>query len=96
VIVPATLQTYAAVNHQWMSATNTTRRHSAWGGFTVRPDGMIAGQLPRGRSGVLCTDVDPHAGFEDSSRWWRDRALQGILHSGKRVRHPRSRARRSL
>jgi predicted amidohydrolase len=95
-LIPATLQAYAAVNHQWMSATNTTRRHSAWGVFTVQPDGLIARRLPRERSGVLTTDFDDPANYEDASRSWRDRALQGVLHSGKTIRHPRSADRRKL
>lgn len=95
-VVPATMQTYASVNHQWISAANTSRRHSAWGGFTVRPDGMIAGSLPRGKSSVLITKFDDPANYDDSSRSWRDRALRGTLHSGKQVSDPRSRRRRAL
>jgi predicted amidohydrolase len=95
-VVPATMQTYASVNHQWISAANTSRRHSAWGGFTVRPDGMLAGKLPRGREAVLVTKFEDPANYDDSSRSWRDRALKGILHSGKQVSDPRSRNRRAL
>lgn len=95
-VVPATMQAYASINHQWISATNTSRRHSAWGAFAVQPDGMIAGRLPSGRSAVLLTQFDDVARYEDASRSWRDRALRGMLHSGRLVRDARSRARRAL
>jgi predicted amidohydrolase len=95
-VVPATMQTYASVNHQWISAANTSRRHSAWGAFTVQPDGMIAGRLPRGGPAVLMTKFLDPAKFHDSSRSWRDRALRGILHSGRQVSDPRSRDRHGV
>jgi predicted amidohydrolase len=94
--VPATMQTYACVNLQWVSAANTSRRHSAWGGFTVQPDGMLAGKLPRGRPAVLVTKFEDPAKYYDASRSWRDRALRGVLHSGEQVSDPRSRNRRAL
>ncbi|HVZ63775.1 MAG TPA: carbon-nitrogen hydrolase family protein [Lacunisphaera sp.] len=95
-LVPATMQAYASVNHQWISAANTSRRHSAWGGFTVQPDGMIAGRLQPGNPAVLVTRCEDPAKFDDAARSWRDRALRGILHSGKQVSDPRSRHRRGL
>lgn len=96
VIVPATMQTYAAVNHQWISAANTSRRYSGWPSFTVRPDGTIVGRLRLHRAGILVTKIDDGPAYEDASRSWRDRALRGILHSGTTVRHARSRERRLL
>jgi predicted amidohydrolase len=96
IMVPATMQTYAAVNHQWISAANTTQAESAWPSFTVRPDGMIAGRLALHRPGVLLTDIDDGSAYEDSSRRWRTRALRGILHSGAVVQDPRSRDRHSV
>jgi deaminated glutathione amidase len=96
VVVPATMQAYASVNHQWISATNTSRRLSSWPAFTVRPDGMIVGRLRLHQPGILLTEVDDVSGYEDASHSWRDRALRGVLHSGKLVRDPRSRNRRGL
>jgi deaminated glutathione amidase len=95
-VVPATMQTYAANNHQWVSAANTSRRHSCWGASTVQPDGRIAKRLPRQRTAVLITDVDPVAEYYDASRSWRDRALRGVLHSGRLARDRRSQNRQSL
>lgn len=95
-LVPATMQAYASVNHQWISAANTSRRHSAWGSFTVQPDGMIAGRLRRGQPAVLVTRCADPAGFDDAARSWRDRALRGIFHSGKQASDPRSRSRRGV
>jgi deaminated glutathione amidase len=95
-LVPATMQSYAANNHQWVSAANTSRRHSCWGSFTVQPDGRMAKHLPRQRTAVLITDIDPQAEYNDASRRWRDRALRGIFHSGRLARDPRSENRQSL
>jgi hypothetical protein len=77
------MQCYAAVNHQWISAANSSRQHSAWGSFTVSPDGMLAGRLPAGRAGVLLTTLRGEDEFEDAARSWRDHAMAGRLHSGK-------------
>jgi predicted amidohydrolase len=96
VIVPATMQASASVNHLWISAANTSRRYSAWGVFAVQPDGMLAGRLRPHQAGVLLTEVKSTTHYEDASRFWRDRALRGILHSGKTVRDARSRDRRTL
>jgi predicted amidohydrolase len=95
-VVPAAMQTYAGVNHQWISAANSSRPHSAWPAFTVQPDGMIARQLRPERPGVLITRCGALERYDDSSRSWRDRALAGVLHSGTSVDHPRSRRRRAL
>ncbi|MBL9216830.1 MAG: carbon-nitrogen hydrolase family protein [Opitutaceae bacterium] len=94
VIVPATVQAAAASNHCWISATNTTRRISCWPAFVARPDGLVAGRLRRHRASVLVTRLDPVVRYDDASAAWRDRALRGVLHSGRLVRDPRSRARR--
>lgn len=95
-MVPATMQTYAANNHLWISATNTSRRQSSWPGFFVRPDGIITGRLKRHRTGVLISIVDPKAKIYDASVNWRDRAMKGVYHSGTLVSDVRSRNRTML
>lgn len=90
-IVPATMQCRAAENHFWVSANNSTTRPSCWGSFTVRPDGLIVGRLPRHRSGVLVTDMKLDPAFFDAPALWRPSAMRGQLHSGQLVEHPRSR-----
>jgi deaminated glutathione amidase len=96
VIVPATMQTYAANNAMWISASNTSARISYWPSFCVRPDGSLAGRLAVNRAGVLLTTVDTALKIYDASREWRDRAMNGIYHSGATVRDARSRERRRL
>jgi deaminated glutathione amidase len=73
----------AAANHLWISASNSSTRHSAWGAFMVRADGVTVGRLPRHRPGVLVTAVDTDADLYDSTRFWRSRAAAGVLHSGE-------------
>ncbi len=96
VIVPPTMQTYAANNFMWISANNTTRRESCWPSFLVRPDGVIAGRLVNHRASILVSIVDTNAKLYDASEAWRDRALNGIFNSGTIARDERSRARQSL
>ncbi|MEE2737119.1 MAG: carbon-nitrogen hydrolase family protein [Planctomycetota bacterium] len=89
-IVPATMACRAAENHFWISANNSTTRPSRWGSFSVRPDGAILQQLPLHRPGVLITDMPLNRSLFDAAAPWRDRAMQGQLHSGKLVRDARS------
>jgi predicted amidohydrolase len=95
-VIPATVQGHAACNHLWISAANTSKPESCFGAFAVRPDGWIAGRLPRNRAGILITRVDPRLRLPDPSAPWRGRAISGVLHSGTPVRDPRSRDRESL
>jgi predicted amidohydrolase len=90
-IVPATMQCRAAENHFWVSANNSTARPSCWSSFAVRPDGLIVGQLPNHRAGVLITDMTIDPDFFDAPALWRESAMSGQLHSGRLVDHPRSR-----
>jgi predicted amidohydrolase len=95
-IVPPTMQTYAANNHLWISANNSSRRASCWPSFFVRPDGIITGKLANNRAGVLISSVDTRAKIYDASEAWRDRAVRGVFHSGSLVSDPRSDQRRRL
>ncbi|QFU90093.1 carbon-nitrogen hydrolase family protein [Amycolatopsis sp. YIM 10] len=94
--MPPTMIAAAAANHVWISCPNSSAPQSAWGAFFVRADGIITGRLPRNRAGVLISEVDTDAALYDSTASWRDRAMNGILHSGTLVDDPRSRARTSL
>jgi len=96
VIVPPTMQAYAANNFMWISANNTTARESSWPSFFVRPDGVITGRLTNHRASILITTVDTESKLYDASEAWRDRALKGIYHSGTMVCDRRSRARKVL
>ena len=90
VIVPTTMQAYAANNHMWISSNNSSTPPSSWPSFFVRPDGVITGKLHNNRPGILLTAVDPRVKYYDASAHWRDRAIRGIYHSGKLVRDARS------
>ena len=89
-IVPATMSCRAAENHFWVSANNSTTRPSRWASFTVRPDGQIMGRLQLHRPGVLITDMTLDPDLYDAPGLWRDRAMNGKLHSGELVHDPRS------
>ena len=95
-IVPATMQCRAAENHFWVSANNSTARPSCWGSFAVRPDGEIVGRLPRHQAGMLVTDMVLDPKCFDAPAPWRRRAMDGQLHSGELVDHPRSREAKSV
>ena len=89
-IVPSTMSCRAAENHMWVSANNSTARPSRWPSFTVRPDGQIVGRLKLHRPGVLITDMVLDPDLLDAPSPWRDRVMQGTLHSGDVVADPRS------
>jgi predicted amidohydrolase len=89
-LVPATMICHAATNYFYASAVNSSAKYSLWGSFFVRADGRVMGKLPPHDTGVLMSDIDPELDLWDASAPWRDRAMSGILHSGKLVDDPRS------
>ena len=89
-IVPSTMSCRAAENHMWISANNSTARPSRWASFTVRPDGQIMDRLTLHRPGVLVTDMTLDPNLFDAPGPWRDRVIEGTLHSGSPVSDPRS------
>lgn len=96
VIVPPTMQAYAANNYMWISSNNTSRKESSWPSFFVLPNGVISGRLERNRAGVLISEVDTDKRYYDASASWRDRAMEGVFHSGTTVKDARSDDRMSL
>jgi deaminated glutathione amidase len=96
ITMPATMITEAANNHVWISAPNSSARESCWPSFFVRPDGIVAGRLGRHSAGVLLSEVDTDAEIYDSTVAWRERAMDGILHSGTLVHDKRAEERRRL
>jgi deaminated glutathione amidase len=95
-IVPATVSAYAANNRMWVSANNSSAYYSRWASFFVTPDGMIGSRLPRHRTGLVVSGVDTRLDYYDAPGDNRDRAVRGILHSGRLVSDPRTDRRRSL
>lgn len=88
--MPATMVAEAANNHVWISCPNSSARESCWPSFFVRPDGVVMGRLRRNSAGVLISEVDTDEEIYDSTCDWRDRALDGVLHSGTLVNDERS------
>ena len=80
-LITGTVRGRAANNHLWISASNTSQRESCFAGFVVQPDGRLLHQLKRNVAGVLISQFDLSKAFADPSGPWRDRAIQGILHS---------------
>ena len=96
ITMPATMVAEAANNHVWISCPNSSARESCWPSFFVRPDGVVTGHLRRHIAGVLVSEVDTDEQIYDSTAAWRDRAMDGVLHSGTLVRDGRSDERRRL
>ncbi|HEX4131039.1 MAG TPA: carbon-nitrogen hydrolase family protein [Pirellulales bacterium] len=94
-LVPATMIGHAAANFLWISAVNSSTKYSLWGSFFVRPDGRITGKLPVHKADVLLSDIDANLELWDAAAPWRDRAMNGQLHSGELVSDPKSEDRRS-
>ena len=95
-IVRATMQTRAASNYLWVSANNSSRKFSSWPSFVVRPDGKIVARARPHTNRVLITEIDVPGKYYDASVLCREGAMKGVLHSGRRVRHARSRDRQVL
>lgn len=82
-VIEGTVRGHAACNALWICASNTSRPESCFGSFVARPDGSIAGRLPRNRPGVRVVDLDLRARFPDPSRRGRERLLS---HSACEIR----------
>ncbi len=96
ITMPATMQAAVAANHLWISCPNSSARESCWPSFFVRPDGVITGRLRLHTAGVLLSTVDTEEPLYDSTVAWRDRAMQGVFHSGTLVHDERSENRTRL
>jgi predicted amidohydrolase len=93
IVFPATVQSMAANNFMWVSCSNSSAKESCFGAFFARPDGVITGRLRRNVAGVLISTVDTREDLYDSTRAWRDRAIDGTYHSGQLPGDKRSRIR---
>ncbi|MFM9890793.1 MAG: carbon-nitrogen hydrolase family protein [Rickettsiales bacterium] len=96
ITMPATMRSYAANNYVWISCPNSSAKESCWPAFFVRPDGVITGRLKRNVAGLLISVVDSSHQWYDSTVAWRDRAIDGVLHSGTLVSDARSSLRTAL
>lgn len=96
ITMPAAMHTAASNNYIWISCSNSSAKQSCWPAFFVRPDGVVTGRLRRNVTGVLISTVDTDASWYDSTAAWRDRAMNGVFHSGTLVQDERSDERRQL
>ena len=96
ITMPAGMIASASNNNMWISCPNSSAPKSCWPSFFVRPDGVITGVLEAEAEGLLLSEVDLAAEIYDSTVAWRDRAVDGVLHSGETVEDPRSKDRTAL
>lgn len=96
ITMPAAMHAAAANNYIWISCPNSSARESCWPSFFVRPDGVITGRLQLHTTGILLSIVDTDEPFYDSTVAWRERAMNGIFHSGTVVQDERSDKRTQL
>jgi predicted amidohydrolase len=87
---PAMMHAAAGSNYMWISCPNSSAARSCWPSFFIRPDGVITGRLGLHETGVLLSVVDTEARHYDSTAVWRQRAMDGVLHSGDTVMDARS------
>lgn len=86
----------ASNNYMWISCPNISAARSCWSSFVVRPDGIITGKLQPHTTEFLLMTIDTSEEYYDSTVLWRQRAIDGIYHSGELVDNERSLSRTSL
>lgn len=96
IIMRPSLQTRAATNYMWISGNNSSAYYQSWPSVFVSPSGEIAASLKRHRAGVMVNEVNTNEQLYDASAPYRERAMKGVLHSGRSVSDPRSRNRQEL
>lgn len=95
ITMPAGMIASASNNNVWISCPNSSAPKSCWPSFVVRPDGVIPQACRPETEGLIVEVIDLDADLYDSTVAWRDRAIDGVLHSGALAGDdPRSRARR--
>jgi predicted amidohydrolase len=93
---PAMMLAAAGSNHMWISCANSSANRACWPSFFVRPDGLITGRLGLNDAGAIISMVDTQARYYDSTASWRERAMNGILHSGELAIDARSDSRTTI
>ncbi len=95
-IMRQTVQAHAGINYLWVSMNNSSGYYAAWPSVFIQPDGAIAASLKLNKAGMMVNTIDATRQLYDASDPYRTLAMRGILHSGKLVRDPRQKNRRSL
>ena len=96
ITMPAGMIAAASNNNLWISCPNSAAPRSCWPSFVVRPDGVIPRVCLSEVEDWIVQEIDPDAPIYDSTVAWRDRAIDGVLHSGEIADDPRSRERTAL
>lgn len=96
ITMPSTMISYAANNYMWISCSNSSKKHSCWGAFVVRPDGVILSKLKKNITSISVNTIDTNEDLYDSTIAWRDRAMNGVFHSGTLLNDKRSEDRTSI
>lgn len=96
ITMPAGMIAAASNNNMWISCPNASAPKSCWPSFMVRPDGVVPWACPPEEESWIVEVMDPDADIYDSTVAWRDRAIDGVLHSGELVEDPRSKDRTAL
>ena len=89
-IMRQSMQCRAATNYFWVSMNNSSAYYNLWPSCFIRPDGKIIDQLKFHRPGLMINTVDLSQKFYDPSAPFRNRAIRGILHTGRLIKDPRS------
>lgn len=96
ITMPSTMISYAANNYMWISCSNSSKKYSCWGAFVVRPDGVILSKLKKNITSISVNTIDTNEDLYDSTIAWRDRAMNGVFHSGTLLNDKRSEDRTSI
>jgi predicted amidohydrolase len=96
ITMPSAMISDAANNYLWISCSNSSAKESCWGSFVVRPDGVINGRLQKNTDEILITEIDTEQVYYDSTKFWRERAMNGQYHSGSIITDPKSENRTEL
>jgi predicted amidohydrolase len=92
IIMPATAQAHAGINHFFMLLANSSTRYS-WPNHFITPDGRIANKLKPDHPGVLIAEIDVSKKYYDASAPFRAEAINGKRNSGDTVDDEKSRNR---
>ncbi|MCD6121400.1 MAG: carbon-nitrogen hydrolase family protein [Spirochaetales bacterium] len=80
-IMRPTIQTRAATNYFYISASNSCAYYQSWPSVFILPDGTIKSSCIQHRTGLIFNTVSAVDKYYDASGLYRDRAMAGILYS---------------
>jgi predicted amidohydrolase len=81
VITSPTLQTRAATNYFYISASNSSGYYQSWASIFVLPDGAIKSSCRQHRTGLITNTISKKDTYYDASKSYRTRSISGVLYS---------------